>query len=135
MYEYRRRQSLKLYLFFKIKFLSCKKCFIVVDGCARGLLFHRGRLGGRLGGKARGKARWGRRDLQVVKRVHLLRINFKFINKVTGYRMETNVDTLRILLVELQATVNLGMFFNWLIVVIHNVRHIHLLHVKTFQNN
>ena len=49
--------------------------------------------------------------------------------------METNVDTQRILLVELQATVNLSMFFNWLIVVIHNVRHIHLPHVKTFQNN
>ena len=49
--------------------------------------------------------------------------------------METNVNTQRILLVEPQATVNLGMFFNWLIVVINNVRHIHLLHVKTFQNN
>jgi len=47
--------------------------------------------------------------------------------------METNTDTQRILLVELQASVNLDMFFNWLIVVIHNVRHIHLLHVKTFQ--
>jgi len=49
--------------------------------------------------------------------------------------METNVDTQRTFLVELQETVNLGMFFYWLIVVIHNVRHIHLLHVKTFQNN
>ena len=38
--------------------------------------------------------------------------------------METNVGTQRILLV--QATVNLGMFFNWLIVVIHNVQNIHL---------
>jgi len=37
--------------------------------------------------------------------------------------METNVDTQWILLVELQATVNLSLFFNWLIVVIHNVRH------------
>jgi len=46
-----------------------------------------------------------------VKRIHLLLINFKFINKVTGYRMETNVDTQRILLVERQATVNLDMFF------------------------
>ena len=49
--------------------------------------------------------------------------------------METNVDTQRNLLVELQATVNLGMVFNRLIVVIHNERPIHLLHVKTFQNN
>jgi len=39
------------------------------------------------------------------------------------------------LLVKLQATVTLGMLFIWLIVVIHNVQHIHLLHVKTFQNN
>ena len=44
--------------------------------------------------------------------------------------METNVDTQRILLVELQATVTLGMFFNWLIVVIHNVQS-----PKTFQKN
>jgi len=49
--------------------------------------------------------------------------------------METNTNTQRILLVELQASVNLDMFFYCLIVVIHNVRHIHLLHVKTFQNN
>ena len=35
--------------------------------------------------------------------------------------MKTNVDTKRILLVELQAAVNLGMFFNWLVVVIHNL--------------
>ena len=35
--------------------------------------------------------------------------------------METNVDTQRTFLVELQETVNLGMFFYWLIVVIHNV--------------
>jgi len=62
-------------------------------------------------------------------------MHLRFINKVTGYRMETNVGTSRIVLVELQVTVHLGMFFNWLIVVIHNVRHIHLLHVKTFQNN
>ena len=45
--------------------------------------------------------------------------------------METNVADF----VELQATVNLGMLFIWLILVIHNVQHIHLLHVKTFQNN
>jgi len=49
--------------------------------------------------------------------------------------METNVDTQRIVLVDLRATVTLGLLFNWLIEVIYNVRHIHLLHVKTFQNN
>ena len=43
MYEHRhrRRQSLKLHMFFKIKFLLYKKKNIVVDGCARGKLFHR----------------------------------------------------------------------------------------------
>ena len=35
MYEHRRRQSLKLHMFFKIKFLLYKKKNIVVDGCAR----------------------------------------------------------------------------------------------------
>ena len=35
--------------------------------------------------------------------------------------METNVTTQRIVLVELQTSVNEGMSFNWLIVVIHNV--------------
>ena len=49
--------------------------------------------------------------------------------------METNVDTYRIVLVELGNGKFGHVFFNWLIVVIHNVQHIHLLHVKTFQNN
>jgi len=48
------------------------------------------------------------------------------LSLLTRYRMETNVDTQRILLVELQATVHFGMVFNWLIVVIHNVQHMHL---------
>jgi len=34
-------------------------------------------------------------------------------------------------LVVLQTSVNLGMSFNLLKVVIHNMRHIHLLHVQT----
>ena len=40
-------------------------------------------------------------------------------------------------LIELQTTVNVGMTFNWLIIVFNNVRHIHLLLVKTLhlQNN
>jgi len=37
MYEHMRRQSLKLQMFFKIKFLLYKKKYIVVDGCARGM--------------------------------------------------------------------------------------------------
>ena len=40
MYGHRRRQPLKLHMFFKIKFVLYKKKNIVVDGCARGKLFH-----------------------------------------------------------------------------------------------
>jgi len=36
MYEHRCRQSLKLHMFFKIKYLLYKKKNIFVDGCARG---------------------------------------------------------------------------------------------------
>jgi len=36
MYEPRLRQSLKLHMFFKIKFVLYKKKIEVIDGCARG---------------------------------------------------------------------------------------------------
>ena len=54
-----------------------------------------------------------------------------FINKVKGLHMETIVDTQRILLVELQTSVNLGISLTALTVVIHKCSTINEL----FPNN
>ena len=66
----------------------------------------------------------------IVKRIQLLWIQFKFINKVTGNRMETNVGTHRILLVALQVDETNNCFVVWVFMPNILIKGVHLTNKK-----